>query len=53
MIPHVDLVHPVMKDTKPNELIDVIPLRSQRVHKLAIFNYYMIYLQEHEFDIID
>ena len=35
-----------------DKLVDDIPLRrSQRVHRLVISNDYMIYLQEHEFDV--
>ena len=37
---------------EPNELVDEIPLRrSQQVHKTVISNNYIIYLQEHEFDV--
>ena len=39
-------------DVELDELVDEISLkRSQRVRRLAIFNDYMIYLQEHEFNV--
>ena len=52
MIPHVDLMEPIIKDAKLDVLINEIPLkRSQKVHRVAISNDYMVYMQEHEFDV--
>ena len=53
-IPHDNLIQPVPEDVEPDELGGGIPLRrSQRARRPAISNDYMVYLQEHEFDVID
>ena len=52
--PHDEPVQPVTEDVEPVEEIEEIPVRrSQRARRPAISNDYLVYLQEHEYDVVD
>lgn len=59
MLPLTKATNIVVQDPIANTIIDVnvvndatVLRRSQRIHRLAILDYYIIYLQEHECNIV-
>ena len=49
-IKNVDLVAPNVDIVDPDVVMDIPLRRSERAHRLAISDDYIVYLQEHEYD---
>ena len=54
IVPPSDSVQPVTEDIEPVEAIEeILVRRSERTHRLAISNDYLVYLQEHEYEVVN